>query len=133
MAVCRAGIRTWTALPDCRCDTHAPLLGCRAEICSFTATQALEWADLGFDLDAALDQAPELVSPIVRTYGPREKMHQPRPDPCRQRPGHWLDVNAQAPAVADCGRCRFCLDKPRFGGPHKLRRACEQKQAAHGG
>lgn len=32
-------------------------------------------------------------------------------------------------AAVDCGVCCFCKDMPRFGGPNRLRRACERKQA----
>ena len=31
--------------------------------------------------------------------------------------------------VANCGTCRFCLDKPKNGGENRLRRACERRQA----
>ncbi|KAL1508490.1 hypothetical protein AB1Y20_004591 [Prymnesium parvum] len=27
----------------------------------------------------------------------------------------------------DCGRCRFCLDMPKFGGPNVRRQSCEQR------
>ncbi|XP_065893030.1 lysine-specific demethylase 2B-like isoform X2 [Dysidea avara] len=30
--------------------------------------------------------------------------------------------------LADCGKCRFCKDKPRFGGPGKLKQACSKKK-----
>jgi len=26
--------------------------------------------------------------------------------------------------LEDCGRCVFCLDKPKFGGPNKKRQSC---------
>lgn len=29
---------------------------------------------------------------------------------------------------ADCGMCKFCKDKPRFGGPGRLKQACSQKK-----
>lgn len=28
----------------------------------------------------------------------------------------------------NCGRCKFCLDKPRFGGQNILKQACVLKQ-----
>ena len=28
----------------------------------------------------------------------------------------------------DCGKCRFCLDMTKFGGPNKLRRRCIERQ-----
>ena len=28
---------------------------------------------------------------------------------------------------ADCGQCIFCLDKPKFGGPNKLKKKCREK------
>jgi len=31
-----------------------------------------------------------------------------------------------SPASQDCGECRFCLDKPKFGGNGILRRACDR-------
>jgi hypothetical protein len=36
---------------------------------------------------------------------------------------------AAEPLVANCGTCRFCLDKTKFGGANRLRRACELRQA----
>jgi len=30
--------------------------------------------------------------------------------------------------AADCGKCRFCLDKKRFGGPACLKKCCVQRQ-----
>ena len=30
--------------------------------------------------------------------------------------------------MADCGACRFCLDKPKFGGPNTLKQQCIRKQ-----
>ncbi|KAL1508186.1 hypothetical protein AB1Y20_004306 [Prymnesium parvum] len=32
--------------------------------------------------------------------------------------------------VADCGECRFCLDKPRFGGPGTKRQKCAKKRVS---
>ena len=29
---------------------------------------------------------------------------------------------------ADCGQCKYCKDKPRFGGPGKLKQACSKKK-----
>ena len=29
--------------------------------------------------------------------------------------------------VDDCGSCRYCLDKQKFGGQHRLRQKCELK------
>ena len=40
-----------------------------------------------------------------------------------------VDSTAAA-AAAECGVCRYCLDKPKFGGKNRLRRACEQRQPA---
>ena len=28
----------------------------------------------------------------------------------------------------DCGKCKFCLDMPRFGGPGKKKRRCENRK-----
>merc|ERR1719418_388200 len=28
---------------------------------------------------------------------------------------------------SSCGKCRFCLDMIRFGGPNKLRQACQDR------
>ena len=25
---------------------------------------------------------------------------------------------------AECGKCRYCVDKPKFGGPNKLKKCC---------
>lgn len=33
-------------------------------------------------------------------------------------------------ASQDCGKCQFCLDKPKFGGPGKLRQQCQIKNAS---
>ena len=27
----------------------------------------------------------------------------------------------------DCGECLFCLDKPKYGGPNKLKKKCREK------
>ncbi|KAK7124475.1 hypothetical protein R3I94_018745 [Phoxinus phoxinus] len=32
--------------------------------------------------------------------------------------------------VEDCGRCVFCLDKPKFGGPNKKRQSCVLKKCS---
>ncbi|XP_065889198.1 DNA (cytosine-5)-methyltransferase 1-like [Dysidea avara] len=29
---------------------------------------------------------------------------------------------------ADCGQCKYCKDKPRFGGPGKMKQACSKKK-----
>ena len=44
-------------------------------------------------------------------------------------------VNGAAPGVAieDCGRCTFCLDKPKFGGPGTKRQKCILKRTLVGG
>ena len=28
----------------------------------------------------------------------------------------------------DCGKCKFCKDKPRFGGPGKLKQSCIKRK-----
>ena len=28
----------------------------------------------------------------------------------------------------DCGECRFCKDKPKFGGPGKKKQCCEKRR-----
>ena len=34
-----------------------------------------------------------------------------------------------AGCLADnCGLCKFCLDKPKFGGPEKKKRLCVQQK-----
>ena len=30
--------------------------------------------------------------------------------------------------AVDCGKCRFCLDKKKFGGPGRLKKCCIQRQ-----
>ena len=30
--------------------------------------------------------------------------------------------------ASDCGECKFCLDKAKFGGPDKLRQSCVQRK-----
>ena len=30
----------------------------------------------------------------------------------------------------DCGSCKFCLDKPKFGGPGKKKKFCIQKKCS---
>ena len=44
-------------------------------------------------------------------------------------------VNGAAPGVVlnDCGRCTFCLDKPKFGGPGTKRQKCITKRSVTGG
>ena len=27
----------------------------------------------------------------------------------------------------DCGECKFCRDKPKFGGPNRLKKKCEER------
>ena len=29
---------------------------------------------------------------------------------------------------AECGKCRYCVDKPKFGGPNKLKKGCVQRR-----
>ena len=42
-------------------------------------------------------------------------------------------VTASAGArLVDCGQCRACLDKIKFGGPGKIRKACENKVRIEG-
>ena len=48
-------------------------------------------------------------------------------DPARAH-AHAAAPLGSAAAAAECGACRFCLDKPKFGGGNKLRRACERRQ-----
>ena len=28
---------------------------------------------------------------------------------------------------SDCGQCKYCIDKPKFGGPGKKRQRCEKR------
>ena len=28
---------------------------------------------------------------------------------------------------SDCGQCKYCIDKPKFGGPGKKKQCCERK------
>ena len=30
--------------------------------------------------------------------------------------------------TSDCGKCKYCLDKPKFGGSGKLRQCCVNKK-----
>jgi len=36
--------------------------------------------------------------------------------------------NCSACLMNDCGACKFCLDKRKFGGPGKLKKRCEMRQ-----
>jgi len=36
--------------------------------------------------------------------------------------------NCSACLMNDCGSCKFCLDKRKFGGPGKLKKRCEMRQ-----
>eukprot|EP00092_Neocalanus_flemingeri_P009710 GFUD01010458.1.p1 GENE.GFUD01010458.1~~GFUD01010458.1.p1 ORF type:complete len:285 (+),score=64.81 GFUD01010458.1:342-1196(+) len=36
--------------------------------------------------------------------------------------------NCSACLMNDCGGCKFCLDKRKFGGPGKLKKRCEMRQ-----
>ena len=36
--------------------------------------------------------------------------------------------NCSACLMSDCGECKFCLDKRKFGGPGKLKKRCEMRQ-----
>jgi len=36
-------------------------------------------------------------------------------------------TTATAAPQKDCGTCKYCLDKPKFGGPNVLRRPCEKR------
>lgn len=31
----------------------------------------------------------------------------------------------------DCGACRFCRDKAKFGGPNRLKQVCKHKRCVH--
>ncbi|KAK7072163.1 hypothetical protein SK128_024815, partial [Halocaridina rubra] len=34
--------------------------------------------------------------------------------------------------LEDCGQCRFCRDKAKFGGPNRLKQVCVYKRCVHG-
>ena len=36
-------------------------------------------------------------------------------------------LEEKAPTSTDCGKCKFCLDKPKFGGSNTIRRKCMNK------
>merc|ERR1719419_1585178 len=55
------------------------------------------------------------------------------------RPGYVYGASASAKKIRrcgecegcmreDCGKCEICLDKPRFGGPGKLKKACPDRK-----
>ena len=46
----------------------------------------------------------------------------------RPPPGRLPYVNPQD--VPECGECKYCLDKPKWGGGNTLRRACIKRQEA---
>ena len=34
--------------------------------------------------------------------------------------GHWVvELALVVPTITDCGKCKMCMDKPKFGGPGK--------------
>ena len=41
--------------------------------------------------------------------------------------GCWIAATSGL-EIDDCGRCPFCLDKPKYGGPGTKRQKCELKQ-----
>eukprot|EP00550_Attheya_septentrionalis_P009201 CAMPEP_0198286756 /NCGR_PEP_ID=MMETSP1449-20131203/5728_1 /TAXON_ID=420275 /ORGANISM="Attheya septentrionalis, Strain CCMP2084" /LENGTH=1361 /DNA_ID=CAMNT_0043984547 /DNA_START=117 /DNA_END=4202 /DNA_ORIENTATION=- len=47
--------------------------------------------------------------------------------------GVWKKRCEQCAACArpDCGKCRNCLDKPKFGGSHKLRQSCTVRKCTN--
>jgi len=51
--------------------------------------------------------------------GARARAHLPEPD-------------SKFPGDSDCGACKNCLDKPKFGGPNTRRKACELKDSHAG-
>ena len=45
----------------------------------------------------------------------------------RARCGHCVGCTAN-----DCGRCGNCMDKPKFGGPGKRKKACALRKCTQG-
>ena len=41
----------------------------------------------------------------------------------RKRCGTCLGCTA-----SDCGVCKYCLDKPKYGGPGRLKQCCEKRK-----
>ena len=60
-------------------------------------------------------QEPELPSDTEMTPNTKKKQKGKR---CRECEG------CLAP---NCGECIFCLDMPRFGGPGRMKQACEKR------
>ena len=52
-------------------------------------------------------------------------------DPSPPGGAHLPEQNSMVPgdSSADCGACKNCLDKPKFGGPNTRRKACELKDS----
>ena len=44
----------------------------------------------------------------------------------RKQHAATITTTSSAPAPVDCGECKACLDKRKFGGPHRLKRRCER-------
>ena len=64
----------------------------------------------------------------------RPSLEAPRPKQPKQR-GRMRELSAEAKAdaiagIQDCGECKYCLDKPKFGGRNTMKQRCELKQQA---
>ena len=45
--------------------------------------------------------------------------------------GKWKRIRCgvcQSCLSSDCGKCKYCLDKPKFGGTSRLRQSCLNKK-----
>merc|ERR1719312_191829 len=100
----------------------------------------------------AQKQAEEEVTRIMGPPGQRGRANPYKPPPPSPKGGGGSAAGHPAPRPAyvygasatakkirrcgecegcmreDCGKCEICLDKPRFGGPGKLKKACPQRK-----
>lgn len=75
-------------------------------------------------------QLPASTTPVTERWAkPQEKRKSSSGTEAEVQEAVQEEVQEEA-VVGDCGSCRYCRDKQKFGGQHRLRQKCELKTFA---
>ena len=122
-----------SASPTCAARASEPLAAPRPSAAALADSVAARHERAAFDSAAAHASAaaPVLLDGDAASASERPDpatLHPPRPGGHVARAAPLRACGSCAACLLpDCGLCAACLDKPKFGGPNRLRKRCERR------